>query len=114
MHWVPSSRPVPIADAEVVVVEWLAPICLFWILSSLILGGGDLEIRGGTAAQLLGLVVTFAIYLAVWALVRMVARGTGVVASVFIATAVAALLLPVLARVGFRVTGVRLSRLAAH
>jgi hypothetical protein len=98
----------------VVVVEWLAPICLFWILSSLILGGGDLEIRGGTVAQLFGLVVTFAIYLGVWALVRMVTRGTGVVTSVLIATAVASLLLPVLARIGFRLTGVRLTKLAAH
>jgi hypothetical protein len=96
------------------VVEWLVPICFFWILTSLILGGGDLDVRGGAAQQVLGLIATFAIYLAVWALVRMVARGSGVGTSVVIATAVASLLLPVLSRIGFRVMGVRLSKAAAH
>ncbi|HSJ15157.1 MAG TPA: hypothetical protein VK939_12125 [Longimicrobiales bacterium] len=114
MRWVRVPDRYPISDEEVDVVEWLVPICFFWILTSLIIGGSDLEIRGGAVQQLLGLVLTFAIYLLVWALVRMVARGTGVTTSVLIATAVASLLLPVLTRIGFRITGVRLSKLAAH
>jgi hypothetical protein len=43
----------------------------------------------------------------------MVASGVGEVAPVVIAVAVASLLIPVLARIGFRILGVRLSRPAA-
>lgn len=95
-------------------VEWLVPICLFWLLISLIIGGSGLDIRGGPLQQVLGLLGTFAIYLAVWAVVRMLARGSGVVTSVVIATVLASLLLPVLSKIGFRMLGARLSRTAAH
>lgn len=95
-------------------VEWLVPICFFWILTSLLLGGGDLEIRGGSVAQLLGLLGTFALYLALWAVLRMVLGGAGQIRAVVVATIVASVLLPIVSRVGFRIVGVRLTRRAAH
>lgn len=94
-------------------VEWLAPVCFFWILTSIYLGGTAIEIRGGGPRQLFAVFVTFALYLVTFFLIRMVARGLGPVASVVAATVGAAFLLPILARIGFRVLGVRLSRPAA-
>jgi hypothetical protein len=98
------------------VVEWLVPAALFWSLAALYLGGGHVNIQGGSFQQLVGLLDTFVLYLIVWAVVRALVRGAvGVVPSVLIATAVASLLLPLLAKFGFRVLGVRLSKAkAAH
>lgn len=94
-------------------VEWLAPVSLFWLLASIYFGGTNIEIRGGGPRQLVAVFVTFALYLVVWALIRMGARGLGAIPSVVVATIAASILIPVLARVGFRVMGVRLSRPAA-
>lgn len=94
-------------------VEWLAPVCLFWILVSIYLGGTHIEIRGGGPRQLLAVFVTYALYLVAFALVRMVAGGPGNVGAVVAATVAASLLLPILARLGFLLLGVKLSRPAA-
>lgn len=95
-------------------VEWLVPVSLFWALSALYLGGGHVRIEGGALRQFIGLLDTFVLYLVVWWVVRMLARGAGVIPSILIATAIASLLLPVLSKVGFRIMGVRLSKAAAH
>ncbi|MGH7502489.1 MAG: hypothetical protein ACREL7_12120 [Longimicrobiales bacterium] len=95
-------------------VQWLAPICLFWILAAIYLGGTRIEIHGGGPRQLFGVLGTFALYLGVWALTRMVAGGLGEIPSVLVAIVVASLLIPVVARIAFRVVGVKLSRAPAH
>jgi hypothetical protein len=93
------------------VVEWLAPVALFWTMAALYLGGFPLTIEGGGGArQFLALLITFALYLAVWFGLRAVLRGpAGAIGGVAIACLVATVLLPLLARVGFRAFGVRIS-----
>jgi hypothetical protein len=93
------------------VVEWLAPVALFWTMAALYLGGFPLKIEGGSGGrQFIALLVTFALYLAVWFGLRAVLRGpAGVVGGVIIACLIATVLLPLLARVGFRAFGVRIS-----
>ena len=95
-------------------VEWLVPVTLFWALSAIYFGGGHVRIEGGTFGQFIGLLDTFVLYLVVWWVVRLLARGVGVIPSVLLATAAASLLLPVLAKVGFRIWGVRLKKATAH
>jgi hypothetical protein len=74
---------------------WLAAFCLFWVVASLYLGGLDVELEGGGGfRQFLGLLVMNLLFLGVWrALVLLTV-----------------LLLPVLARAGFGVFGVKVRR----
>lgn len=97
-------------------VEWLAPIALFWTMTALYLGGFPLHMDGGGAGrQLAGLFVSFALYLVVWFALRALLRGPlGTVSGVAVACLVATLLLPVLARVAFRILGVRITVVAQH
>jgi len=97
------------------VVAWLVPVALFWTLSALWLGGAALRIEGGRGIQqLLGLLLTFGLYLAIWAVARGMLHGLlGGVASVAIAVVLATVLIPVLAWIGFRIAGVRIRRLAS-
>jgi hypothetical protein len=69
---------------------WLAAFCLFWVVASLYLGGLDVELEGGGGfRQFLGLLVMNLLFLGVWR---------------------ALVLLPVLARAGFGVFGVKVRR----
>jgi hypothetical protein len=96
-------------------VEWLVPVSLFLMLVPLLFGGDGIHVSGaGAAREVAGLMAGFAGYLVIWAVVRAVARGTGVVPSVLIATAVATVLLPFLVRGVLRVLGVRITRTAPH
>jgi len=80
--------------------EWLVPIALFWVRVE---GGGGLK-------QMLGLLLTFALYLVVWWALRMgLQSALPAIASVIVATLVASVLFPVLSRVAFRVFGVRIT-----
>ncbi|MGQ0814744.1 MAG: hypothetical protein ACT4O1_09805 [Gemmatimonadota bacterium] len=94
-------------------VEWLAPIALFWTMTALYVGGFPLQIEGGTFRQILGIVITFVLYLAVWFGLRAVLRGSlGTVGGVAVACLIATLLLPLLVRGAFRVVGARITTLA--
>ena len=92
-------------------VEWLAPISLYWTMAALYLGGFPLNVEGGGGGRhTFGVVLTFVLYLVVWFASRAALRGAvGVVPAVIFACLIATLLLPLLARVGFRVLGVRLT-----
>lgn len=92
-------------------VEWLTPVAAFWTLAAMYLGGTAIRIQGGGGLrQIGGLLVTFALFLGVFAAARAILSGTlGVTLTVIVGTGAAALLLPILSRVGFRVLGVRIS-----
>ena len=92
-------------------VGWLVPIPLFWILAALYLGGAEINIEGGNAKrEVTGLLLHFASFLVVWAVARMVFAGlTGPILSVVFAALLAAIMLPLLAKLTFRVVGVRIT-----
>ena len=92
-------------------VSWLIPIALFWILAALHLGGGEINIKGGGGVrQLSGLLLLFAAFLAVSTVARMLLVGVaGAAFSVVFAAILAVILLPLLARLSFRVVGVRIT-----
>lgn len=92
-------------------VEWLVPISLFWIIAAVYLGGADIRIRGGSGPrEMLGLLLTFGVFLGVWALLRMLVGGflNGPL-TVAIALVGAAVLLPLISRLTFRIVGVRIT-----
>lgn len=97
-------------------VEWLAPIALFWTVAALYLGGFRLEIRGGGGfRQFLGVFDTFVLYLVVWWLIHWLLRGAlGAVGSIAAACIIATVFLPILSRVGFGILGVRITKASAQ
>lgn len=90
-------------------IPWLIAISLFWLLTSLYLGGLDVEIEGGGGVrQTIGLVDSFVLFLLVWWLLRQALSGLGpVVGGVLLPSALSVLALPLLIRVGFRLMGVK-------
>ncbi len=92
-------------------VSWLIPISLFWTLAAMYLGGAPIDIEGGGGPrQLLGLLLHFVVFMVVWAVARMLVAGLmGPVFSVVFAALVAVILLPTLARLAFRLVGVRIT-----
>ena len=93
-------------------MEWLVPICLFWTLAALYIGGWPIEVVGGGGVKhVIGLIDTFVLYIVAFAILRAVLGGFGgLFGSVIIPTAVASLALPVLAWAGYLIVGVRIQK----
>ncbi|MBI4519243.1 MAG: hypothetical protein HY701_00275 [Gemmatimonadetes bacterium] len=96
-------------------VVWLIPMGLFLSLAALYLGGAPIRIEAKGARELLGLIVTFALYLALWGVLRAVLTGiAGAAGAVAAATILSVVALPWTARIGFRLVGVRIESLPYH
>ena len=96
-------------------VEWLAPIALFWSTAALYLGGFRIEFKGGGALRHTGgLIGTFALYLVAWWALRAVLRGPlGTLGGIATACIIVTVLLPIISRIGFMIMGVRITKAAA-
>lgn len=94
------------------VVLWLVPVCAFLLVGSMYLGGAPIRIVGGGGIrQTGGLLLSFALFLAVAVLLRgLLAGGMHVFFAVVLSTLAALALLPVVCRIGFWPFGVRLER----
>ena len=103
-------------------IVWLPAMALFPILAALYLGGAAIKFEGGGAGrQIAGLLLHYAAFMGAFAVLRQViltfmgpfpASGpdTGATAiSVALAMVGAAILLPLLGRLMFRVVGVRIT-----
>jgi hypothetical protein len=93
---------------------WLVGAILFWVASAIYFGGLQRDVEGGTGfRQFVGLLLTFAIFLAVWSvLYKMIGAETA--KGLLIASVVTALLLPLEVRLGFMLVGARVRRAAAQ
>jgi len=93
-------------------VVWLVPVSMFWLVAALYLGGFDIEIEGGGGMrQFLGLVVSFALFLASYAVLGMVLGGVGPVLGVVVLPVLISVgLLPVITRIGFMPLGVKIRK----
>lgn len=91
-------------------LEWLIPICFFWVTAAIYLGGFPLEFRNGAGwRHVLGVLASFLLFLLVWSAARAALGGVvGVLGRLALPTALTTLLLPIIARVGFRAMGVRI------
>ena len=92
-------------------IVWLPALALFPILAAVYLGGAAIHIEGGGAGrQIAGLVLHYAAFMGAFAVLRLVILLLmGPVQSVVLAMVGAAILLPLLARLTFRVVGVRIT-----
>lgn len=93
-------------------LEWLVAVCAFVPLTAIYLGGMKVEPAGGRGIQqILGLVLTMVVYLIVWRVLHTVLAGIGpILGGVILATAISILLLPLEARTGFLMVGVKLKK----
>jgi len=93
------------------VIVWLPAMALFPILAALYLGGAAIHIEGGGGGrQIAGLLLHYAAFMGAFTVVRLVMLTfLGPVLSVALAMVGAAILLPLLAQLMFRVVGVRIT-----
>ncbi len=92
-------------------IVWLPAMALFPILAALYLGGAAIHIEGGGGGrQIAGLLLHYAAFMGAFTVVRLVMLTfLGPVLSVALAMVGAAILLPLLAQLMFRVVGVRIT-----
>lgn len=91
-------------------LEWLVPVGGFWLLGAAFIGTfSTAPGNGSPAAQLLGLLICYALFLGIWAALRALLGGLvdGIMGRVVLPTLVSIVLFPLTARAAFRVTGVR-------
>jgi len=96
-------------------VQWLVPVCLFALFSSLLLGGSAIEPRGGSGLrQVLGLLVSCVVHVFLWNGLR-IAFGTfaGPTAAMVFASLIAIPGVLLAAWIGFIIFGVKLGHAAA-
>ena len=93
-------------------MEWLVPICLFWTLAALYLGGFPVEVVGGNGfRQVMGVIDSYVLFILVWALLRAVLGGLGgLLWSAVIPTILVSLALPLIIWAGYIVMGVRVQK----
>jgi hypothetical protein len=97
-------------------LEWLTAICIFWVVTAIYLGGTRVDLEGGSGfRQLFGLFDMLVLYLLVWGALHALLGGfAGLVGSVMIPSVVAVLALPLIARVAFRIVGVKMVHVEGH
>ena len=96
-------------------VQWLVPVCLFALFSSLILGGSSIEPKGGSGLRrMLGLLVSCVVHVFLWNGLR-IALGSflGPTAAMVIASLIAIPGVLLAAWIGFIIFGVKLGHAAA-
>ncbi|MSR06349.1 MAG: hypothetical protein EXR93_04660 [Gemmatimonadetes bacterium] len=95
----------------------LLPLSLFWIIEATFLGGWPVDVHGGKGfQQVLGLLITFVLWVVTWHGASRALAGLGpVLGSIVVATFATAFLTPVINWVGFKIVGVSVRRVAeAH
>jgi hypothetical protein len=90
------------------ILTLLFPISLFWILEATYLGGWPVDAHGGSGLQqVLGLVVSYVLWVVVWKLLSAGLLGLGpVLGGLMLPTILGAFLLPVTTWIGFKIVGV--------
>jgi len=92
------------------------PISLFWILAAIYLGGWAIDVHGGSGiTQVLGLLISFVLFFAVWKSLHSAFVGFGeVLGGIVITSFVAAALLPAISWVGYKLVGITIQKSHGH
>lgn len=96
-------------------VQWLVPVCLFALFSSIFLGGSSIEPKGGSGLrQMLGLLASCVVHVFLWNGLRIVfASFMGPIAAMVFASLIAIPGVLLAAWIGFIIFGVKLGHAAA-
>ena len=94
--------------------DWLIPVSLFFPLVAIYLGGTAAQpVGGGGLRQVLGLILSLAVYFVAWRLVHGVLLDRGpVLGGVVLPTLIVMFALPLVTRLGFLLVGVKVMRVA--
>ena len=94
----------------------LLPVMMFWILVAIYLGGWAVDMRGGSGVtQVLGLIISFALFYAVWRGLHTAFNGLGeVLGGIVITSFLTAALLPAISWVGYKLVGVTIEKGHGH
>lgn len=92
------------------VVEWTVALSLFWMVSALFLGGAPMRVEGDRPLRsVAGIVLSFALYLAVWRVLAGIGVGLAPdLLGLALATLVSVPLIPVLNVLSLRIFGIRI------
>jgi hypothetical protein len=94
----------------------ILPVSLFWILAAMFLGGWAIDVRGGSGiTQVLGLLISFVLFVAVWRGLHSAFLGFGeVLGGIVITSFLAAALLPAVSWVGYKLVGITIQKSHGH
>ena len=94
----------------------LLPVMLFWTLTALYIGGWAVDARGGNGVtQVLGLLISFVLFMVVWRVLHSLFLGLGeVLGGIVITSFLSAFLLWPLTWVGFKIVGVSVEGTHGH
>lgn len=92
-------------------VDWLAPISMFWVMAAVFFGGMYDVTEGSSGRQALGLVVMFALYLGLFAVLRL-ALGSIMppLGSLILPVAIPTIFLGRMGKIVWGLLGVRIER----
>jgi len=89
-------------------MDWLLPIGLFWVVAAVQFGGLIDAENGSGLQQFAGLMLTLVVFLALAYGLRLVLGGLGTLGTLVLPTVLPLLVLGWLARITFRLVGVRI------
>jgi len=97
-------------------VVWLVPVSMFWLVAALYLGGFNIDIQGGGGVrQFLGLMLSFVLFLVVYAVLGMVLGGVGPAIGVIVLPSILTVaLLPMITKLAFMPVGVKITKGSGH
>ena len=64
-------------DTEAPLIDWLLAICIFWLVAAVFFGGIYDAETGSPGRQVLGLLLNFAVFLGIFAVLRLALGGLG-------------------------------------
>lgn len=92
-------------------IEWLIPAGLFWVVGAVFFGGLYDAETGSGWQQFVGLLLTFVLYMAIFAVLRLALAGPlGLLGRLILPAAIPTIFLGRMGQLVFRVLGVRLVR----
>ena len=89
-------------------IEWILPIGLFWVIASVQFGGLIDAENGSGFQQFLGLILTFAVFLAAIWVLHLALGGLPWLPRAILTNGIPLLALGWIGRIAFRVVGVRI------
>ena len=111
-HGVSHKRGASKERAMIDLMTTVLPISLFPILAAVFLGGWHIDLHGGSGRrEVLGLLISTVVWVVLWHLLHSLFLGFGpVLGGVVIASFVAAVLLPAVCWLGYKLVGVSITK----
>ena len=95
---------------------WLLPVCLSFLIAMTYLGGWPRDVRGGNGlTQVLGLVISIALFVGVWKVLNVVLGNLGgAIGWLVLPTTITVLAYPLIAKASFLMFGIRIVKVEVH